>query len=311
MMDNRVAVVRDYIESHDPQLYRSAPLQVMELRDSGNGVPGSYAIKGLASVYSKWSLDLGGFRERIMPGAFDRVLSEDPHVLHTWDHDTSKTLSSTRSSKFPLELRSVKEEGLGFYSRVAPTSYADDLRILMDGEVINQSSFAFTVEDSEWRFLEDEDMIERDVQEVAGLFDVTTCAMGAYPQADSEIAVRSLMQGAERSGAAGVFFPATYGTTSGTTSFALMDFGTRSSGAEGNAEPPADDPAPSEGVEAADTAAPDEGATPPATPAEPEAERPEEQEAKEREFKLWQQKRAAEHRRTREFAYGVTPRKEE
>jgi phage head maturation protease len=89
-MENRVADVREYIEAHDPKLYREAPLLVAEIRDSKNQIPGSYSIKGLASVYDKWSLDLGGFRERIMPGAFDRVLGEDPHVLHTWDHDTSK-----------------------------------------------------------------------------------------------------------------------------------------------------------------------------------------------------------------------------
>jgi phage head maturation protease len=122
-MENRVADVREYIEAHDPKLYREAPLLVAEIRDSSNGVPGSYSIKGLASVYDKWSLDLGGFRERIMPGAFDRVLSENPHVIHTWDHDTARSLASTRSKQYPLELKSVKE-GLHFYSRVAPTTDA-------------------------------------------------------------------------------------------------------------------------------------------------------------------------------------------
>jgi HK97 family phage major capsid protein/HK97 family phage prohead protease len=197
-MDNRVADVRAWVEDNDPHLYRAFPFQLEELRDSGNGIPGSYAIKGLASVYNKWSLNLGGFRERVRPGAFTRVLGEDPHVLHTWDHDTSKSLSSTRSKQFPLELKSVDKKGLGFYSRVAPTTYAQDLRLLMEGDVINQSSFAFTVREAEWRFLEEEDMLERDIVEVDDLFDVTTCAMGAYPQTESEIAVRSLMRGAKR-----------------------------------------------------------------------------------------------------------------
>jgi HK97 family phage prohead protease len=314
-MENRVADVREYIEAHDPKLYREAPLLVAEIRDSKNQIPGSYSIKGLASVYDKWSLDLGGFRERIMPGAFDRVLGEDPHVLHTWDHDTSKTLSSTRSRTFPLELKSIPKEGLGFYSRVAPTSYSADLRILMEGDVVTQSSFAFTVKDAEWRFLEDEDMVERDIKEVDGLFDVTTCALGAYPQTESEIAVRSLMRGAKRTG---VVIPAaiTSGAASSTTSLTVTGFGTRGSGAEGNAESPAGEPAPEtpEAPPAADPAAQDDpgAGTPPATPPDnPQVETPAEREAREREFEGWRQQRLAEHRRTREFAFGVNHKQEE
>lgn len=305
-MDNRIAEVRTWVEEHDPKLYRSAPLEIAEIRDSGNGIPGSYAIKGLAAVYRKWSLDLGGFRERILPGAFDRVLGEEPHVIHTWDHDTARALSSTRSKQFPLELKSEKD-GLGFYSRVAPTTDAANLRILMEGGVVDQSSFAFTVKDAEWRFLEDEDMVERDIVEVDGLFDVTTCALGAYPQTESEIAVRSLLKSSKRT--TSLLVPVSVAATTSNTND-TMSFGTRTSGAEGNAEP-APDPAPNmEGTGAA-APTPDEGGTPPVDEPDSSESAPEDREAKEREFKLWQQKRAAEHRRTREFAHGVLPQKEE
>jgi HK97 family phage prohead protease len=311
-MENRVADVREYIEAHDPKLYREAPLLVAEIRDSSNGVPGSYSIKGLASVYDKWSLDLGGFRERIMPGAFDRVLSENPHVIHTWDHDTARSLASTRSKQYPLELKSVKE-GLHFYSRVAPTTDAANLRILMEGGVVDQSSFAFTVRDAEWRFLEDEDMVERDIKEVDGLFDVTTCALGAYPQTESEIAVRSLMHGAKRTATAFVI-PSTITSTAGTATNNLTITGsdTRTSGVEGNAEQPAETTPPGqEGAPAAEEAA-EQGQTPPATPPDDtQADTPAEREAKEREFAKWQQTLLARHRRTREFALGVPNEKED
>src|SRR5262245_34975603 len=170
-MDTRIAAVRAYAVEHDRELQRRFPFVVEEIRDSGNGIPGSYSIKGHAAVYNKWSLDLGGFRERVRPGAFDRVLSEDPHVLHVWDHDTARSLSSTESKTYPLELKSGKR-GLEFYSRVAPTSYASDLRMLIEGDVVKQSSFAFTVREDEWRFIEDEDeeRIERSIVEVDQLF---------------------------------------------------------------------------------------------------------------------------------------------
>jgi HK97 family phage prohead protease len=310
-MDNRVADVRAWVEDNDPHLYRAFPFQLEELRDSGNGIPGSYAIKGLASVYNKWSLNLGGFRERVRPGAFTRVLGEDPHVLHTWDHDTSKSLSSTRSKQFPLELKSIDKKGLGFYSRVAPTTYAQDLRLLMEGDVINQSSFAFTVREAEWRFLEEEDMLERDIVEVDDLFDVTTCAMGAYPQTESEIAVRSLMRGAKRTAVA---IPAPITSTAGTATnnLTITGFGTRASGVEGNAEQPAETTPPGqEGAPAAEEAA-EQGQTPPATPPDDtQADTPADREAKEREFAKWQQTLLAQHRRTREFALGVPNEKED
>lgn len=309
-MERNVADVRSWVEENDAHLYRAFPLEIEEVRDSKNGIPGSYAIKGLASVYNKRSLNLGGFRERVLPGAFDRVLSEEPHVIHTWDHDTSKSLSSTRSSKFPLELKSIPNKGLGFYSRVAPTTYAHDLRLLIEGDVINQSSFAFTVRDAEWRFVEDEDMLERDVKEVEGLFDVTTCAMGAYPQTESEIAVRSLLRDVKRTGTQ-VWIPSnvTATTTAHTTSF-----GTRASGAEGNADQPADGPAPDKpeappAVEPAaqdDPGAGDPPADDPQTPTQVADE-----EARKRELDLFKQKVAAKHRSLREFVYRVDDYTEE
>jgi HK97 family phage prohead protease len=192
---SRIDEMRDFVQAVDPELQRSFPFEVEEVRDSGAG-GGVYTVKGHAAVFNKWSLDLGGFRERIKKGAFDNALSKDPHVLHLWDHDTTRALSSTRSTMYPLELR-VDPNGLHFYSKVAPTSYSEDMRVLLEGGVISQSSFAFTVAKDEWRLMEEEgeERVERTIVEVDQLFDVTTCAMGAYPTTDSALAVRNLSLG--------------------------------------------------------------------------------------------------------------------
>lgn len=192
---SRIEEVREFVQTIDRDLQRTFPFVVEEVRDSGAG-GGVYTVKGHAAVFNKWSLDLGGFKERVKKGAFDRVISEDPHVLHLWDHDTSKALSSTRSTTYPLELR-VDPQGLHYYSKVAPTSYSEDLRVLLDGGVISQSSFAFTVAKDEWRLIEEDgdERVERTIVEVDQLFDVTTCAMGAYPTTDSALALRSMVSG--------------------------------------------------------------------------------------------------------------------
>jgi HK97 family phage prohead protease len=270
---SRIEELREFLPSVDADLQRFFPFQIEKVSATGNkdDPAGTYFVRGLASVYNQWSLDLGGFRERVLPGAFDDVLQTDGlHVLHVWDHDTSKTLSSTRNGT--LELKSVAD-GLQYYSKVAPTSYAADLRILLTRGDIDQSSFAFTVEDDEWRVITegDTEVVERDIRKVDGLYDVTTCAMGAYPQTTSALAVRSIAAGRK----AAVAIPRDLVAST-------------EEGPEADAAP--DEVGPEEQV------APEKAG---------ELTPPEDREARERERELWRQTLMAEHRRTREFVFGV------
>lgn len=166
---------------------RHLPFMVAEVRDSGAG-NGQYTVVGHAAVTNMWSLDLGFFREQIAPGAFDNVLARNPDVFHVWDHDTRYVLSRTRNKTLEL---SIDDRGLRMWSRVAPTTYAADLRVLMERGDIDQSSFAFTVASDEWLIETDADggeTISRTIIEIEDLYDVTTTAMGAYPQTDSSVA---------------------------------------------------------------------------------------------------------------------------
>lgn len=165
---------------------RSFPFEVEDVRDAEGGRSKDFIVRGHAAVTGQWSLDLGGFREKVNPKAFDDVLAGDPHVVHDWDHDTRYVFSSTRNKTLELRKDPV---GLHFWSRVAPTSYAADLRILLDRGDITQSSFAFTVAEDKWtvRTEGDQEIVEREILKVGDLFDVTTTAMGAYPQTDSQL----------------------------------------------------------------------------------------------------------------------------
>lgn len=170
------------------------PLTDIEVRDSGAG-EGQMTIRGHAAVFNRLSHDLGGFRERIAPNAFERVLDQNPDVHLVWDHDTSLVLARTTNKT--LELRE-DGRGLHIWARMAPTSYAQDLRVLMERGDVDQMSFAFTVDNDEWH--EDESgEITRTINRVGGLYDVTVCAQGAYPQTDVQL-VRSLLNDAITSG---------------------------------------------------------------------------------------------------------------
>lgn len=169
---------------------RTFPFEIEDVRDAEGGRSKDFTIKGHAAVFDRWSHDLGGFRERISKGAFDNVLAGDPHVLHLINHDPNYVLSSTRSKT--LELR-VDPAGLHMWSKVAPTNYAADLRVLMERGDVDQSSFAFTVARDEWKITGegDDEKVERTILEIGQLFDVTTTPMGAYPQTDSQVAMRT------------------------------------------------------------------------------------------------------------------------
>lgn len=164
---------------------RSFKLDVEDVRDSGAG-EGQFTIRGHAAVFDKWSLDLGGFREKVDPQAFDNVLSRNPDVRLNWDHDTRWMLARTANKT--LELR-TDPAGLHYWGRVAPTSYATDLRILMERGDIDEASFAFTVAKDKWEITGegDDEKVERTILEVGELYDVTVTAMGAYPQTDSQV----------------------------------------------------------------------------------------------------------------------------
>lgn len=167
-----------------PELKRVvlAPLTEIEVRDSKAG-KGQMTVAGHAAVFNRLSHDLGGFREKIAPGAFTGVLDGTPDVHFVWDHDTSLVLARTTNKT--LELRE-DPLGLHFWARVAPTSYAADLRVLLERKDVDQASFAFTIAEDTWHADEDEN-VTRTITRVGELFDVSVVAQGAYPQTDSSL----------------------------------------------------------------------------------------------------------------------------
>ena len=67
---NKVLNTREVRNSLRPQRF--------EVRTNSDG---SHSIAGLAATFGDLSEDLGGFKEKIAPGAFKRSLKEMPDVL--------------------------------------------------------------------------------------------------------------------------------------------------------------------------------------------------------------------------------------
>ena len=165
---------------------RQAALTQPKMNRTGTGE--RFRVSGHAAVFDSPSVEmrspLGAFTEYVQPHAFDRVIRSNPDVLLLWDHSTLHPLARTNGT---LEL-SANSHGLRFYAEVTPTSYAADLKQLMEDRVVSQASFLFRVAPGGERWETRGDQVIRRIYEVEGLYDVTITAAGAYPRTDSGIA---------------------------------------------------------------------------------------------------------------------------
>ncbi|MTI12046.1 HK97 family phage prohead protease [Sansalvadorimonas verongulae] len=144
-------------------------------------------IDGYGAVFNSRSENLGGFREIIMPGAFDSVLDDDVRAL--FNHDPNFVLG--RSSAGTLEL-STDDKGLRYLIDAPNTQTIRDLVLepMKRGD-ISQSSFAFRVARNGEEWEEDEDgVIVRTIHKMQRLFDVSPVTYPAYT--DAGAATRSL-----------------------------------------------------------------------------------------------------------------------
>lgn len=149
----------------------------LEFRAATDGSE-DFTLEGHAAVFDQLSEDLGGFRERIKRGAFRKALENETDVVLLYNHDQILA----RTGNGTLELRE-DPKGLAVSAKVAPTSYARDLRILMENRTVSQMSFAFSVakDGDHWERMAD-GTIEREVREVNRLRDVSVVDRPAYPQ---------------------------------------------------------------------------------------------------------------------------------
>lgn len=148
-----------------------------------------HTIIGHAAVFNLLSDDLGGFKEKIRPGAFARAIKEDD-VRALINHDPNFLIGRTKSGTLKL---SEDQVGLHIENDLPDTQDARDLMVKIRRGDLTQMSFGFRTLLDDWRF--EAGLVVRELIEVE-LFDVSPVTYPAYPQTD--VSGRSMTELRER-----------------------------------------------------------------------------------------------------------------
>ena len=104
-------------------------------------------LTAYAATYNTLSSDLGGFKERIANGAFDRSIRNGDDVRCLINHSPDLIVGRTKNGTLRL---ASDAKGLRTECDLPDTSYARDLLASVKRGDISECSFGFTVNDDEW-----------------------------------------------------------------------------------------------------------------------------------------------------------------
>lgn len=172
---------RNHMKDKELRFFQASELRMEE-------IDGRKLLRGYAAVYNQLSVDFGGWREIIRPGAFTATLAAGPDVRALVDHEGGlMTIGRTRNGSLVL-----REDGKGLAVEIEPpdTQAGRDVTTLVDRGDLDQMSFAFWTKRDNW--LEQEEYYLRELFEVdIDNGDVAIVTYAAYPQ--TSIATRNLM----------------------------------------------------------------------------------------------------------------------
>jgi hypothetical protein len=154
-----------------------------EVRVSASG-----GIAGYAAVFDQLSEDLGGFREKILPGAFSRCLGSDPDVRCLFNHNADIVLGRTKAGTLRL---SEDRTGLYFDCDLPDTQAGRDVRASVKRGDITQCSFGFQTIGQNWK----DNGTMRELTDVE-LFDVSPVTYPAYSQTSVSARQQQIMPSA-------------------------------------------------------------------------------------------------------------------
>ena len=167
---------------------RVSPAKTAEIR-AVEGDDGAKKLAGYAAVFDRLSEDLGGFRERIAPTAFNRTLSHGGDVVVTMNHDVNLLLGRTGASTARI---GADERGVWYEVDLPDTAAGRDVWTLAERGDLAGSSFTFRTAKNgdDWERDDNGDRV-RTLTEVQ-LLELGPVASPAY--LDTTVAARSLAE---------------------------------------------------------------------------------------------------------------------
>lgn len=170
------------LETRFVSLFGSDDATELRLTEGGGEQP--HRFVGLIP-FQTLSVDLGGFKERLMPTAFRSTLSSGADIRALADHDSTKLLGRTSNSTLRV---AETDKGLAVEIDIPDTSYGRDVRELVRRRDIRGLSFGFKVRQSGQRFVKEGGLTIRELHDI-DLKEVSIVSQPAYQ--DTAVALRS------------------------------------------------------------------------------------------------------------------------
>lgn len=157
------------------EMEKRAWMDRVELRAAEDG---RRRIVQRAVPYGELSVDLGGWRELIVAGAFE---IEGQDIRSLWQHNSSQVLGRTTAGTLRL---SEADDGIYAESDPPDTSWARDAVVSIERGDVTSSSFAFYTDEDEW-MMSGEQVIRRVKR--GRLVEVSPVTFPAYQQTSTAV----------------------------------------------------------------------------------------------------------------------------
>jgi HK97 family phage prohead protease len=146
-------------------------------------------LRGYAAVFNVRSHDLGGFQEKILPGAFADSLRRKG-VRALYHHDSAAILGRTQNGTLQLH---EDRHGLAFSLVLASTQLGQDIYSLVERGDVSQMSFGFIVPAGGDAWSREGGLSVRTLKTV-DLLEISLVGEPAYPQ--TSVALRRVLDSA-------------------------------------------------------------------------------------------------------------------
>lgn len=135
-----------------------------------------FGLHGHPIVFEKFSVDLGGFVERMMPSSVHRLLGQATDLRALWNHSSDSVLGRVTAGTL-----AVRKDAVGLACHILPPRWADQHVESIQRRDITGMSFAFAAVDDDW-YMEGEKVV-RDVYDMV-VSEISPVTFPAYPDTD-------------------------------------------------------------------------------------------------------------------------------